>query len=332
MTQEGTEGSRDAPPKGSIVPADAAAVRVASHILRRGGLVAFPTETVYGLGAAARDPVAVARIFGAKGRPSHHPLIVHLGDPGWLPDWAEAPPAAAHVLANRFWPGPLTLVLQRGAAAPDAVTGGASTIGLRMPAHPVALALLDTFGDAIAAPSANRFGRISPTRASHVAEELGGSIDLILDGGACEVGVESTIIDLTGEAPRLLRPGGIAVEAIEEVLGRAVAEVTGEAPRAPGRLASHYAPSTPTLALDRTALAAEAGPGDAVVAFGSAPVGSGARWTVLPDHPSGAARDLYAALRAVDAEQPRRILVQLPPDVPAWRAVRDRILRAAHAR
>lgn len=342
------------------------AVAEAAAALRRGDLVAFPTETVYGLGAAARDPAAVARVFAAKGRPADHPLIVHLGDPSWVERWAAAPPEHAWRLAEAFWPGPLTVVLRRAPRVPDAVTGGAATIALRMPEHPVAAALLDAFGDGVAAPSANRFGRISPTTAQHVAEELGDAVAIILDGGPCRVGVESTIVDLTGRSPRILRPGGVSVEAVSDVLGLEVpvfsagaaggggepgpvfgghargaiegpsrGEATGrgdEVPRAPGTMASHYAPTVAAVALPRERLAAAAGPRDAVLAFHDDPGAAASRWVALPPDPDAAARRLYAALRELDAAAPERILVELPPETPEWRTVRDRIVRATAPR
>ena len=195
-------------------------VEQAAAVLRRGGLVAFPTETVYGLGADAESPDAVARIFAAKGRPANHPVIVHIGHADLLEHWAADIPPSAWLLAKHFWPGPLTLILKRNARVLDAVTGGQDTVGLRMPDHPVALALLSAFGGGVAAPSANRYGRISPTTALHVRDELGEAVDCILDGGPCRVGIESTILDLSGAHPQLLRPGAISAAAIEIALGR----------------------------------------------------------------------------------------------------------------
>ncbi|MBM4313354.1 MAG: threonylcarbamoyl-AMP synthase, partial [Deltaproteobacteria bacterium] len=215
-------------------------------LLRAGGVVAFPTETVYGLGADATNDEALRRIFSIKGRPADHPLIVHLAFPTQIQDWARDIPAAAYALAERFWPGPLTLILRRRAWVSALVTGGQETIGLRVPAHPVALELLRAFGGGVAAPSANRFGRISPTSAEHVRQELGDGPDLILEGGACSVGIESTIVALTDSSPLILRPGGISPAALEEAMGQKV-ELPGtlQTVRAPGMLASHYAPATP---------------------------------------------------------------------------------------
>ncbi|HEV7536585.1 MAG TPA: L-threonylcarbamoyladenylate synthase, partial [Acidimicrobiia bacterium] len=192
-------------------------VAEAVAVLRRGGLVAFPTETVYGLGADANNPAAVERLFAVKGRPRSHPVIVHLGDPMALKEWASEVPAEAWALAEAFWPGPLTLILPRADRVPDAVTGGAATVGLRVPAQPLALELLEAFGDGVAAPSANRFGRVSPTTAAHVRADLGSDVDLVLDGGMCRVGVESTIVDLSSAVPAVLRLGGTSTEALAEV-------------------------------------------------------------------------------------------------------------------
>ncbi|MBV9788146.1 MAG: threonylcarbamoyl-AMP synthase, partial [Chloroflexi bacterium] len=214
--------------------------------LRDGQLVAFPTETVYGLGADASNADAVRRIFAAKGRPADHPLIVHLPDVAALTDWARDIPPAAWQLAARFWPGPLTMILPKAPHVPDVVTGGQQSIGLRIPDHPVAGALLRAFNGGVAAPSANRFGRISPTLAEHVQSELGDAVALIIDGGPCRVGVESSIVDLTGEQPALLRPGHISASQLAEVLGSPVIQPQRSTTRAPGTLDSHYAPLTST--------------------------------------------------------------------------------------
>ena len=219
-------------------------------LLRQGELVALPTETVYGLGADALNPAAVAKIFAAKGRPSDHPLIVHLADAEQIVDWARDIPREAIALARAFWPGPLTLILKKEEGVPDIVTGGQDTVGLRVPNHPVALELLRAFGGGVAAPSANRFGRISPTTAEHVRQELGERVPLILEGGACQVGLESTILDLSRDVPVILRPGAIGVDDIARVIGRRP-RLRGEeqqpdaAPRVSGALAAHYAPRTP---------------------------------------------------------------------------------------
>src|SRR5262245_5420312 len=217
-------------------------------VLEGGGLVAFPTETVYGLGADASSDAAAARIFAAKGRPRGHPLIVHLAEGARLDDWARDVPETARRLARAAWPGPLTIIVRRGPRVAAAVTGGADTVGLRVPAHPVAQALLRGFGGGIAAPSANRFGRVSPTTADHVAADLGADVDYILDGGPCAVGVESTIIDLSRGRAVLLRPGGLPREAIEPITGPLDAPDEA-APAAPGTLASHYAPRAEVIAV-----------------------------------------------------------------------------------
>jgi L-threonylcarbamoyladenylate synthase len=317
-----------------ILPADGDGLDRAADALRAGRAVAFPTETVYGLGAVARDPRAVARVFALKGRPSDHPLIVHVAGAEELPDWIDPVPAGALALARAFWPGPLTLVGPRAAGVPDAVTGGQSTVALRCPAHPVARALLARLGSALAAPSANRFGRLSPTRAEHVAEEFADEDLLVLDGGPCEVGLESTIVDLSGPAPRLLRPGAIGREAMAEVLGRPL-ELTGDedgdVPRAPGRLRSHYAPRAPIRIVDAGALPAAVAPGEAaLLRRAEAPAGTLAER--LPRDPAGYGRGLYAALRRLDAAAPRAIVVEAAPEDEAWRAVRDRLARAAAPR
>ncbi len=226
-------------------------------LLRGGGLVVFPTETVYGLGADASNPIALRRLFAVKGRPVDHPVIVHLASVAMLDDWASDVPDDARALAERFWPGPLTLVLRRAAHVLDEVTGGLTTVGLRVPAAPIARELLEAFGGGLAAPSANRFGHVSPTTAKAVIDELGDAVDLVLDGGPCRVGVESTIVELTGEAPTVLRPGAITVAQLEDVLGRAVRPPSGPS-RAPGMLPSHYAPNAAVEIVTAEAVAARA--------------------------------------------------------------------------
>ncbi|MFC7110039.1 L-threonylcarbamoyladenylate synthase [Nonomuraea rubra] len=237
---------------------DTLAIDRAAGVLRGGGLVAFPTETVYGLGANAADGAAVARIFQAKGRPPSHPLIVHLGGAEQLGDWVEEVPARARLLAERFWPGPLTLVLRRGRRVALEATGGLETVAVRVPAHPVALALLSAFDDGIAAPSANRFGSVSPTTAAHVRAELGDAVDLVLDGGPCHVGVESTIVDATGDIPSVLRPGGVTREDLEAVLGRPLAVPATSPVRVPGQHPSHYAPRARVVLVEPENVVAEA--------------------------------------------------------------------------
>lgn len=305
----------------------------AAGLLRAGELVALPTETVYGLGADASNPTATLRIFTAKNRPADHPLIVHLADAAQLPEWAAEVPPEAHALARAFWPGPLTMILRKHPAVNTVVTGGQDTIGLRVPDHPVALDLLRSFGGGIAAPSANRFGRISPTTARHVDEELGDAVALILDGGACAVGIESTIIDLSRDTPVILRPGMIGRAALAAVIGREVllrGETRGAAgtPRVSGALAAHYAPRTPMRMIDRAALAAA--PADCAVLTHAAETLPG-RFAMAIDAPfdaAGYAQDLYANLRALDASGAREILVETLPQEPAWDAVLDRLGRA----
>lgn len=312
----------------------------AAEVLRAGGLVAIPTETVYGLGADAMNEAALGRVYELKGRPSSHPLIVHLGDAGQLDAWAREAPGVARELAARFWPGPLTLVLRKHPAVPGRVTGGQDTIALRMPAHPVALGLLQEFGGGIAAPSANRFGRISPTAAEHVREEFGEQCPLVLDGGPCTVGLESTILSLVDATPRVLRPGGVSAAELAEVLGAmpGLPGGTQPQPRVPGSLAAHYAPTTALSVLpgDRVWQAAAgratAGERVAVLCLDAPPVDTpaGVRVMVLPSSPAGYARRFYAALRALDREDFAHIYVEAPPRDAAWAALWDRLERAAH--
>lgn len=310
----------------------------AAELLHAGELVAFPTETVYGLGANARNPAALAKIFAAKGRPADHPLIVHLPSAAHLERWARDIPAAARALAEKFWPGPLTLILKRHPDVPDAVTGGQDTVGLRIPNHPVALELLQAFGDGIAAPSANKFGRISPTTAQHVRDDLGAAVPLILDGGPCQVGIESTILDLSGPRTRLLRPGMLTAIDIGRVLGKVpdVASDHFHAPRVSGSLEAHYAPRTPLVLMPddslpialRNAIIVQK-ECVAVLATHPAPFEHPQiLWHVVPADPAGYAHDLYAKLREVDALGCDRIVVQKPVGQP-WQAVLDRLKRAA---
>jgi L-threonylcarbamoyladenylate synthase len=309
----------------------------AAELLRAGELVAFPTETVYGLGADASNPQAVAKIFSAKGRPADHPLIVHLPDASHLDRWAVDIPDAAHSLAAAFWPGPLTLILKRAPSVCDAITGGQDTVGLRVPNHPLALQLLREFEGGVAAPSANRFGRVSPTTARHVREELGDAVALILDGGPCAVGIESTILDLSGAAPRILRPGMLDAEAIATVLGSPPASGSAqEAPRVSGSLEAHYAPQTPLQLIAATALgevarkAVDGGKSIAVLAA-EAPAFDHERltWHRAASDPGQFAHDLYACLRELDTSGCDLILVAAPPADRGWQAVADRLKRAA---
>ncbi|HKI65374.1 MAG TPA: L-threonylcarbamoyladenylate synthase [Burkholderiales bacterium] len=306
-------------------------VRRAVEILRAGGLVAFPTETVYGLGADASSEAALKKLYAVKGRPAGHPVIVHFASADEAFAWAREVPEAARRLAARFWPGPLTLILKRSARAGDFVTGGQDTVGLRVPSHPVAQALLSEFGSGVAAPSANRFGRVSPTRAAHVREDLGEDVDLVLEGGDSEVGIESTIVDLSRGRAVLLRHGAITPAMLEQALGAAVAAADAGAPRASGTLERHYAPKTPLRLVASHALDQEisrAGGGTGVLAF-SRPDERAARWLRMPREPQGYAHRLYAALRELDAAGCALILVEEPPQDAAWAAVRDRLKRAA---
>ncbi len=304
-----------------LTPAD---VRTAAAALRAGRLVAFPTETVYGLGANALDPAAVARLFAAKGRPATNPLIVHVADAAELPAVvSDVPPLAAKLIAA-FWPGPLTLVLLKNPAVPDLVTAGGSTVAVRCPNHPLALELLRAAGVPVAAPSANRSGELSPTTADHVLASLDDRIDFVLDGGACPGGLESTVLDVTGPVPRLLRPGLVSVGQLEAVVGEVLVGPPADAgpARSPGLLTKHYAPRT---ALECAATDTER---EFLANLYETAGLKVARYT-LPASPEAAAARLYADLHALDAAAPDRILVTLPPDAPAWAAVRDRLLRAS---
>ena len=310
-------------------------IQHAADLLHQGKLVAIPTETVYGLGADASNPDAVVKIFKAKGRPANHPLIVHLAYASQMQDWAEKVPASALRLASEFWPGPLTMILQKKAWVPMAVTGGQNTVALRVPDNPVALWLLRVFGGGIAAPSANRFGRISPTLASHVAEELGDTVDCILDGGPCTVGLESTIIDLTDSQPTILRPGRITRTQLEAVLKTPVALKSQHKIRAPGMLASHYAPNTPAYLCTSEALLAllneqhSQGKKVAVLAFSAALVDvSCQRLLRLPEETEAYEAALYSALRELDQLELDSILVEQPPEQEEWMAVNDRLGKA----
>lgn len=312
-------------------PAD---IACAAETLRAGGLVAFPTETVYGLGADAASDQAVARIFAAKGRPADHPLIVHIADASEMPRWARDIPEAAWALAAKFWPGPLTLILKRADGGAEAASGGLDTIGLRVPGHPVALALLNAFGGGVAAPSANRFGRISPTCADHVLSELDGRIEAVVDGGVCSVGLESTILDLSGARPRVLRPGAVTVDMLAAEISALDGGASGEVPRAPGSLEAHYAPVTllrlvPSQALE-TEVARLVATGTVVVlARREALSYAGCRWMQLPNDAVSYGHDLYARLREADEQGTDCILIESPPEESEWMAVNDRLKRAA---
>lgn len=314
-------------------------IQKAAQILRSGGLVAFPTETVYGLGADASNPAAVSRIFRAKERPHDHPLIVHIASLRQLNDWAREVPAPALQLAQAFWPGPLTLILKKQPGVLDEVTGAQDTIGLRIPRHHVARALLEAFGGGIAAPSANKFTHISPTSAAAVREELGVHVDLILDGGSCEIGLESTIIDMSGDVPVILRPGMITADRIAAVLGHEVACRPEEtfSTRAPGMHHLHYAPTTKTVLLDTPrlydflqALKKDDQP-VALVVHSSLPCLSSESVHIveMPRAAEAYAHDLYHTLRLLDNQHFKRIVIEAVPNGSEWEAIRDRITKAS---
>jgi L-threonylcarbamoyladenylate synthase len=322
-----------------IVPPTPSNLDRAAQLLRDGALVSFPTETVYGLGADARNDAAVRRIFAAKQRPSEHPVIVHIADAATLDRWARSVPRGARALAAAFWPGPLTLILPRAPGVSDVVTGGADSVGLRVPGNAVARELLAHFvalgGEGIAAPSANRFGRVSATTAQHVADDFGAELALILDGGACTHGIESTIVAFTGAKPALLRLGAIPADRIEAVLEARLEAAGPTAPRASGTLASHYAPRTPARLFApndlRAALASRPGAHVAVLAHSmEQPPSFEGVWFDAPAHNAAYARELYANLRALDALAADEIWIEAPPDGPEWSAVRDRLRRATH--
>ncbi len=314
----------------------------AAALLRRGGLVAFPTETVYGLGADAENETAVRRMFAAKGRPADHPVIVHLADAQQIEAWAIDIPATAWTLAKEFWPGPLTMILRRSGRAVDVVTGGQDTVGLRVPAHPVAQQLLQQFGGGIAAPSANRFGRISPTLAEHVRQELGTAVDCILNGGASKVGLESTIVDLTGPQPVLLRPGGITAEQIELALGQALGSKEQSSTRTSGQLQSHYAPRAKLVVIEPLQLPATmrqleaAKERFAVISdplIARAANVNQAHWYKLPTDPVVRAQRLYIAIRAADDAGYQTLIVVHERDSQGLdAAIWDRLQKAAAPR
>ena len=303
-------------------------IRRAVEILRAGGLVAFPTETVYGLGADAANAEAVHKLYSVKRRPAEHPVIVHFADAEKAFAWAREVPESAQKLAARYWPGPLTLILKRSARAKDFVTGGQDSVGLRVPSHPIAQELLKAFNGAIVAPSANRFGLVSPTTAAHVRDDLGSDVDLVLEGGPSEVGIESTIVDLSSDAPVLLRPGHISKSELESLVGE-VREKSAAAPRHSGGLERHYAPRTPARmvpshGLDKAITERKARV--AVLAF-SRPDEHVHFWLRMPRDPQAYARRLYAALRELDSAGCELILIEAPPETAEWSAVRDRLRR-----
>ena len=308
------------------------AITRAAQQLKAGSLVALPTETVYGLGADATNAAAVARIYEAKGRPADHPLIVHLSEMADISEWADEIPEYAIVLARKYWPGPMTLIFTRSSLAQNFITGGQESVGLRVPDHVVALALLTEFkklgGKGIAAPSANRFGHVSPTSAAAVSAELADYLvdgDLILDGGASQVGVESTIIDCTGSAPRILRPGAITEAMITQVTGLHIVESETDI-RVSGSLENHYSPAA-TVALD-----CEPEPGDGFIALASVPTPDGVVRLASPANNEEFARVLYAALRSADERSLTRVVVHQPSGDDISVAIRDRLLRASRGR
>jgi L-threonylcarbamoyladenylate synthase len=305
-------------------------VRRAAEILKRGGLVAFPTETVYGLGADASRLTAVARLYQVKRRPLDHPVIIHFADAASAFSWAREVPAAAQKLAAKFWPGPLTLILRKSPKVGGHVTGGQDTIGVRVPSHPVAQELLREFGGGIAAPSANRFGQVSPTTASHVHQDLEEDVDLVLDGGPSEVGIESTIVDLSSGDPVMLRPGKITAAALEAVLGSPLGQRQADSPRHSGGLERHYAPRTPARLVPTHQFDQEIAKRRdkvAVLAF-SRPDERVDYWLRMPREPQAYAQKLYAALRELDSAHCEMILIEAPPEAPEWAGVRDRLERA----
>jgi L-threonylcarbamoyladenylate synthase len=322
----------------TVVRATQLELNDAVQALRDGELVAFPTETVYGLGAHAGHPGALRRVFELKGRPPTHPLIVHLDSPRFLTRWAREVPVAAERLAERFWPGPLTLVLPRTPQVNPLITGGQDTVAVRVPSHPMAQQLLTAFGGGIAAPSANRYGRVSPTRADHVREEFGNAVHSILDGGECKLGLESTIVACVGGQVRLLRPGAIGLSQLRRVVPevRSDTDSADAMPRVPGSSHAHYAPLTPLVIV----------PADEIEELAESLSGGGQRIAVLAQRPplgtyksvtwinagprlESYAHDFYANLRTLDKAACTRILVQSVPLDERWDAVRDRLRRAA---
>jgi L-threonylcarbamoyladenylate synthase len=318
-------------------PALSQAIQTAADFLREGKLVAFPTETVYGLGADAANPDAVAKIFAAKGRPADHPVIVHLGDISQLKNWAKEINPDALSLAQHFWPGALTLILQKADPVSEIVTGGQDTIGIRIPAHPVAQALLKNFGGGIAAPSANRFGHVSATQAIHVREEFGEAVDFVLEGGDCAIGIESTIVAANTKNFRILRPGAITEKQISGVLRYPISTMSDsdKEVRVSGNLVSHYAPLTPLRIISKEKLegAVEEFVSDnksIVVISRRSPLLTHPLlyWVTMPTDNINYAHDLYAKLREVDVQNHAAILVEELPQEENWMALRDRLYKA----
>jgi len=320
-----------------VVRATQTEIEEAVEALRAGDLVAFPTETVYGLGANAADPAAVAKIFELKGRPADHPVIVHLDNPRYLHRWVSSVPPIAEALAARFWPGPLTLILPVAGDVNPLVTGGQDSIGIRVPSHPIAQQLLTAFGGGIAAPSANRYGRLSPTKPEHVREEFGSALRVVLDGGESQIGLESTIVSCIDNLPRLLRPGFITSSQLEQVVGKLA--LGGAVPRAPGDRLVHYAPATPLEIVAADDLETRAGDladrGDKVAVLAMRPplhAHLRMTWINAGNKPDAYAHHLYNHLRTLDRVGCVRILVQAPPADERWTAVIDRLQRASGSR
>lgn len=317
---------------------DNAPVKEAAQLLASGKLVAFPTETVYGLGADASNPAALEALFKAKGRPTKHPVIVHLAEHEQVTQWCREIPEAAVVLGKMFWPGPLTLVLKKADHVHDLVTGGQDTVAIRIPSHPLAQELLKEFGKGVAAPSANKFGRISPTSADDVKGDFGDEVAMVLDGGACQVGIESTIVDVSGDTPRILRPGMIQVESLYVALYEIGLKVPDSnmdgSPRVPGSLPAHYSPSTPLQVLPGEGFVKAVeqfereGKEVAALSFQNAPVLQ-KRWIHASRFPAHYAHTLYKNLRKLDAYNSDLILVEAPPQESDWEGINDRLRRAA---
>ncbi|MBC7983346.1 MAG: threonylcarbamoyl-AMP synthase [Candidatus Obscuribacterales bacterium] len=313
-------------------------IAAAVEALRAGELVAFPTETVYGLGANANNPAAVRKIFALKGRPANHPVIVHIDDPKYLQRWALDMPPEALKLGAAFWPGPLTLVIKRAPAVNDVITGGQDTVAVRVPSHPVARQLLNAFGGGIAAPSANRFGHVSPTRVEHVREEFGDEVKFVLDGGDCKIGLESTIVCCVGDAPRLLRPGSITLSQLRAVVPSILTGPDPLAPRAPGSIPRHYSPDTSVSLVPSRRLVDVmrefTDKKEKVAVLALRPPSTANRymtWVNAGARAEHYARNLYTNLRTLDRAGAKVILVEEVPDGEKWDAIRDRLKRAASA-
>ena len=307
-------------------------IEQAAQELEKGGMVAFPTETVYGLGADAANIEAIRQVYALKGRPADHPSIVHLDSLDKVELWARVIPEAARKLAEHFWPGPMTLILPKRPEVLPQVTGGQDSVGIRIPAHPLTRKLISVFGRGIIGPSANRFGHISPTSAEHVREEFGSSLKFVLDGGPCAVGVESTIVDFSRETPVIVRPGMLSASVISEIAGFPIA--CGQGSKAPGTLKKHYAPNTPAQMVSReelTQLVKQVNTPSVVLAMHKLPIPDNqlVRCLSLPDNPSAYAQSIYSMLRYADSVRPQSIFIEQPPqDDESWAAVRDRLQRA----